>query len=112
MIVYRVEHKTSHVGPFGWEYSGGMKVGSNKHPLPSEDGIYAGSAYIYGCESLRHLSDWFTNSYMHLRENGFHIVEYESDDFHKGKTQVAFNKASAKVIKPRNLGEMLRFMEH
>jgi hypothetical protein len=58
------------------------------------------SKYIFGFESIDSLFAWFciASELDYLKEYGFHVSVYETEDYYYGKWQSIANKDSLKLV--------------
>ncbi len=107
--VYRIEHRESGDGPyrhFPQEYEVLDVLELHQHnksrwPGPKDDGL-AGPAdddELYGFKSMAQLEEWFDEGTLDvLREHGFVLKEYETDQVEYGNKQVLFTRRTAKCL--------------
>ena len=112
LIIYRVEDSTGH-GPHRGEHDSIEHVSATisqhyhdkHHPIPWEDGLRAFRfIHVCGTLSLERLLHWFPEETPKiLHRHGFHIsvfaVDEEDGEILFGKTQVAFDRSYATLIK-------------
>ena len=107
MLVYRVEHKDTHRGP----YSGKHIVNSmaNCHnndferwPTPYYDGISVrySEPHRYGFDSLDKLRSWFYGYLGVLNDRGFIIVvvRIHGNSVKRGEKQVVYDPTKGKIV--------------
>ncbi len=130
ITVFRIEHKTTGVGPFQTSHPYTQELAQRAAKMkylraPSDDGLYLTAipwAYLFGCTSLATLKSWFflggsihenDEIVKNLIELGFVLAEYlvQEDSYIKGATgvQVAFDALSCKengLVEYRSMGEL------
>lgn len=122
MRIYRVEHGVSHHGPYAHhdhnnpEATARLKnalyinsLSAYKHPIPEEDTLLwpwcelplkaQQEEYIFGFASLDQLLDWFDSLELrqHLRQEGFIIAQYETENVYIGSKQVIFHRSAIRI---------------
>lgn len=108
MLVYRYEHKETGRGPY---HSGNEDIsealadhnGSNRHPLPFDDGLNLDNCDLFfGFDSFEKLEEWFDGIHEILYFHGFFVSVYEVDiahiQFSKSGRQVAFEKSFSELV--------------
>lgn len=101
MLVYRVEHHKSKVGPYCHHQGDQPKLIcemhekhlDNNHPAWIWDGICVdGPEWKAGFDCLANLEDWFGEYLPKLLKMGFRIVKIEAEEIIYGKSgrQLAF----------------------
>lgn len=115
MLVYRVEHVSSGIGPYNHTYD--FWWFTQDHcalPAPINDGIrvetihkWDSSDKRHGFESIAKLRSWFSHAELiRLSNLGFHVVIYDTAEYLVGFRQVVFkNSASLRITAvPINFG--------
>jgi len=100
MKVYRVEHKTTKIGPYRKSNTNFLLNGADhteRRPDPFKDGIsfYDVHQYEFGFSSRKQLLDWFPlQMLITLRGMGYRVVSFEVPDnqLRVGGKQVAYRK--------------------
>lgn len=115
MIVYRVEHIDSGVGPYVHflkhvkydDYYNFKEIGRclfNERycpqPLELEENPYYTDDYFYGFRSLDDLYKWFHNDECNnfLHANKFKIIVYDTKHVLKSRKQIVFLKNESHII--------------
>ena len=90
--VYRVQHKTTKLGPYVSGHMANVKMHYRRHPLPKRPK----ATWIFGFSSLTKLRKWFSvPERLFLKSQGFHIVRYDvRTDYinYCGTKQLQFNR--------------------
>jgi hypothetical protein len=124
MLFYRVENE-KHEGPYNNSYVSLMEYLEKRghdiwltehddymrgHPRPDSDYLLASvwaemgedthKKYIFGFENIELLFNWFCMSEEidFMKEFGFYVSVYETDDCYNGKWQSIANKDSLRLI--------------
>lgn len=132
MIVYRIEHKDSKVGPFQscsmrslsrsrlygeWRFY--FIQSDNSHPTPYNDRdlgfelhsfIIRGLTPIFGVDSLRQAKHWLGDYWKLFHNHGFVIRKYdaERDWCKRGNFQVVFSREKANLLETIRLRKLKR----
>lgn len=128
MIIYRIEHKTSDVGPY-WgansvtndlrQQDMGIAHTDEQHPSMSrdiDDSKVIGSRYDYNCgfNSVQQLVDWFDQIWLEIMQNNDYVVKvFDIDDQYviEGKYQTFFRRNDAVYVSCVNPMDVLSLVE-
>lgn len=118
MLIYRVEHKDTLQGPFGYGpvmSAAFGKIGSQiTHPNPIEDGCKGWrSGMIVGCRSMVLLNHWFGNlSTLECFQRNDMIgrVFKVTKEFSHGLWQTTFMRPAAEVVDTFDVMDIRNFI--
>lgn len=110
MLIYRVEHIETGVGPFRQENNILAWIFQDKlqtHPAPYDDGIpnFMDGYDSIGCVSLEQLKFWFQDHIPCLKEMGMVVRVFSAnDDFvNIGRTQASFARCTDDIVEELGL---------
>lgn len=114
-LVFRIEHKTTKVGPYIHYVKGLDNTFSKKHPSFREDKLGQKrykeiGRYNYAFCTMKQLLKWFDKKEIRLmHKEQFHLVVYSVPTRYcvRGNTQCIFNRSGSTLVKTMCLTSLI-----